>query len=210
MFRSPPKNVKVISIIIVLLIVVGIGYMVYQQLSNRGKIAVTVSVVPADAKVTVDGNAVHTGTIYLIPDKKYTISVKKEGFSDYSQTQYIDQSRDSIIAALAPASDEAKKWADTNGSAYSEIQTIGGDAASKRGIDFSDRNPITADLPYENLLYTIGYQTDTNDPSGNSIILTIDAMEGYRNAAVQQIRDLGYEPTDFKIIFRDYKNPFSS
>jgi hypothetical protein len=75
---------------------------------------------------------------------------------------------------------------------------------------FADENPIINDLPYENLIYSIGYRIDPSDPSHNSIILTIDAPEGTRNAAVQQIRDMGYDPTEYKIEFKDYKNPFGS
>ena len=49
---------------------------------------------------------------------------------------------------------------------------------------------------------------DHSDPSGNSIIIEIDAREGYRQAALYKIRELGYDPTDLTINFRGYENPF--
>jgi len=64
-------------------------------------------------------------------------------------------------------------------------------------------------LPYDNLVYTIGYQADPSDPTGQSVIIDIDAAEGYRNAAVDKIRELGYDPADYKITFEGYVNPFS-
>lgn len=57
-------------------------------------------------------------------------------------------------------------------------------------------------LPYSNYLYSIKY---TEGSSKND--LTINAFEGYRNAAVDKLYEFGLNPTYYKITF-NYENPF--
>ena len=210
MLQNVPRNIKVAGVFLLAAIaIVAIGYSIYNQVANAGKIAVTVATTPSDAEVTIDGKKVSQGTIYLTPDHTYNVKVHKDGFQDISQDQHISASNNSILANLLAVSDEAKKWAEAHQDDYLAVEAKGGEAANQRGEAFTDKNPITEVLPYENLIYSIGYRSDPSDKSGNSIIISIDAPEGARNAAVQQIHDLGYDPTQFKIEFNDYENPFA-
>ncbi len=56
-------------------------------------------------------------------------------------------------------------------------------------------------------LYSIDYTHDYKSVS-DPIIITITASTSYREAALNYIRDLGFSPADFKIIFTKYENPF--
>lgn len=203
------NNLRRITVITIIVIIALIGFAIYTNISHSGKVAVTVSIVPGDAHVTLNGNTIASGTIY-VPIGSYTVKATKTGYDDYTQKQYIDQSKDTILVTMAPQSDSAKKEVQNNQNQYLQNESLGGVAADKEGAAFLDKNPITGALPYENFLYTIGYMTDSSDPSGNSIILTITATQGYRNAAVEQIRTFGYDPASFKIKFNDYTNPFTS
>src|SRR5690606_12422556 len=109
---------------------------------------------------------------------------------------------------MSPNSEAAMKLARENEDAYMEAQAAGERAAAEIGKTFNDKNPIARHLPYKTFFYSIGYRMDPTDPSGNSIIIEIDAPEGYRQSALYRIRQLGYDPTDFTINFRDYENPF--
>jgi hypothetical protein len=170
---------------------------------------VTINTAPSDTHVTLNGTPAGSGTVYLT-EGTYVVKGTKEGFADFTATMHIDKDHSTVTVPLAASSDSAKQWAKDNMTKYTDLEAQAGQAADQEGREFANRNPITLVLPYENLLYTIGYQADPSDPSGNSIILEIDAAEGYRNAAVEQIRNLGYDPTDFKINFSAYTNPFSS
>jgi hypothetical protein len=210
MLRDLPTNVKLGVAALIVIILALLGYGIYKQAMMAGGIAVTVSVAPNDAKISVDGKTVGPGTIYLKPGKKYTVKASKDGFLAYNGSQYIDSSSSNITVALQPATDEAQKWVNDNQQQYTDVEAQAGARENAAGQEFSDKNPITDDLPIDNLIYTIGYKNDNSDPSGNSIILTIDAAQGYRNGAVQAIRDLGYDPSKFKIEFYNYTNPFAS
>jgi hypothetical protein len=210
MLRDIPANVKLGIGALIIAIVVLLGYGIYKQAATAGTIAVTVAVAPSDATISVDGKTVGPGTINLKPGKKYAVKASKDGFLAYNGSQYIDSSSSSITVALQPASDEAQKWVEDNQQQYTDVEAQAGARENTAGQEFSDKNPITDNLPIDNLIYTIGYKRDNSDPSGDSIILTIDAAQGYRNGAIQAIRDLGYDPSKFKIEFYNYTNPFAS
>lgn len=210
MLRDLPANVKLGIGLFVIAILALLGYGLYKQVVTAGTIPVTVIAAPSDATISVDGKQVGAGTIDLKPGKEYEVKASKDGFFPYSGSQYIDASSNKITVALQPDSDEAQKWVEENQQQYSDVEAQAGTREDASGKEFSDKNPITDDLPLETLIYTIGYKRDNSDPSGDSIILTIDAAQGYRNGAINAIRDLGYDPTKFKIEFYNYTNPFAS
>lgn len=202
-------HIRAIIITILLIVVAAIAIGIYINTSRAGKIAVTVAVVPSDAHTTVNGQSVSSGTVYLAPGK-YSIKSSKDGFADYSSDQQIEANQATIVVSLTAQSDEAKKWADDHQSDYLANESLAGQAADTFSSDFRDKNPIVNVLPYDNYIFTIGYENDESDPTNNSVIITVDAPEGYRNAAIEQIRSLGYDPTNLNIKFRNYTDPFAS
>ena len=209
MLSNFSPKLKLAIVLILSLVIVAIGYGVFTAISRQSKVEVTINAIPEDASLTLDGKQIRPGVTYL-KEGSYTIKGSKEGFTDFTAQVYVDKDHKLMSVPLVPASKEAKEWQQKNMNKYTLLERAAGRAAAKEGETFREKNPITIVLPYKNLIYKIGYRADPADASGNSIILEIDAPEGYRNAAVQQIRNLGYDPTNFKINFRDYKNPFSS
>ena len=189
---------------------------VYSLISLRhaGEVQINITVVPSDATVSVGGNTL-TGksSVYLKPGD-YTVTISKDGFETDTQDITVlsdddnssDSSQASIISALNPKSDTAKTWYNDNQDAYYELEKIAGSEASASGEAFIDKFPITGFLPVQKATYSIGYKR-TEDQKG--IIVTIKAYEGYREAALQKIRDLGFDPSDFTIQFNNYENPFN-
>lgn len=203
------NNLRIIIAFVIVVVMIIIGYFIYTSVSRSGKIPVTINAVPSDAQITLNDVEVSMGTVYLKPGG-YKIKAGKEGFFDFTHETQIDQSNDVINIPLLAKSEEAKKWAEENQSEYLELESKAGEAAEEQGEDFRTKNPIVNLLPHDSLLYTIGYRADPEDPTGNSIIIEIDASEGYRQQAVYQIYQWGYDPTNFKINFREYENLFKS
>lgn len=173
-----------------------------------GKVATTIAVVPSDATVTIDGNKIGSGNKWM-PAGKYEVVVQKEGFETKKKTVNITDAKEKNIIAvsLTPQSDEAKEWAEKHQKDYSNNERFGAIEASNEGKYFSETNPITTKLPYTDPYYTISYTPNAD----NSVDITI-ATESprYRFYAIEKIRELGYDPTDFKIIFKDFKNPLEA
>lgn len=201
---------RILSLIIFLLILaLPILYFVYTSIDRAGKIPVNIIAVPSDMTLTLDGKTISPGERYL-PPGTYTVKGSKDGFTDFT-TQVIITSGDkkkSTSILLNPATGAAIDWAKAHKDEYLEAEGQAGSEARDEGEAFRDKNPIVNLLPYKNLLYTIGYRSDPDDPSGNSIILEIDADEPYRKSAIYQIYQWGYDPTDFKINFKNFKSQF--
>lgn len=198
---------KLIGVAAIVILLLSVCYFVVITISRQNKTAINVAIFPSDAQVTIDNQKINPGTIYL-KQGTYDVKASRDGFKSYTTTLTVSPSTRTYTISLESNSQEGDEWVTSHQNDLQHIRELGEKASEESGKAFNDRNPIAMKLPYRTLLYTIGYQADPSDPSGNSIILTIDAPEGYRQSALYRIRQLGYDPTDFTIIFRNYENPF--
>lgn len=170
-----------------------------------GKTPLTVSIVPSSAKVTIDNRTLGGGTHWL-KNGTYSITVEQEGFATQKSTLLVttDKKQNVLAVSLTPVSDEAKKWAAEHERDYSKNEQYGAIEARENGEYFTNKNPITTRLPFNDPYFTIGYRADEDD---TVIITIVTPSPRYRFYAVEKIRELGYDPTDFIIEFKDFKNP---
>ena len=201
----------VITAIIAVILLLGFGaYTIYVSMQRAGKLAVKLVVVPGDAKIDMNGQTVSAYGLYVSPGD-YVFSASKEGFKTMEAHTHIAEGLpNTVTLPLEPESEEAKKWVQQNQNQYAALEGAAGKAANEQGEAVSEKNPVIRILPYKNFLYTIGYKNDLSDPTGKSIIITIDATPGYRNAATRKLRELGYDPTQLKIEFTKYESPFGN
>jgi len=172
---------------------------------RAGKVAVTVSAVPQDAVVTFSGTNQGSGTTWLQPGD-YTVVAKKDGFAAITRQVRItsDKSQNVVALSLSPESDSAKKWATDHAIDYQKNEIYGQIEANSNGEYFTKLHPITTKLPFTDPYFKIAYTVD----KGQSITLTISTPSPrYRFYAIEKIREFGYDPTDFTIIFKDFHNP---
>ena len=86
-------------------------------------------------------------------------------------------------------------------------------SSTKKSMVLRIKNPNKGDyvyisnLKYDGMLYSIDYKNtySVDDPN---IVITVDASSTYREAAIDYIRTLGFNPGDFTITFTNYENPF--
>jgi hypothetical protein len=198
---------KKIALALVAIAFLCIGSIVYFAITKTSGTSIDIYIVPQDATATIDGKPLRPGT-QAIAAGSHEVIVRKYGFADYKETLTIDDTHKSIDVALSPVSADAQAWAQKNQALYNAKEARTSILINNAGEQFSKDNPIVNELPIDNLVYEIGYRRASSDPNDSSIIIEIDAMQGYRNGAVQKIKDLGYDPADFIINFRDYRNPF--
>jgi hypothetical protein len=202
-------KILIISLLVIAFVVMPIVYFLYTSVQRGDKTQVTLVALPENAEITLNDKVVRPGVLFLEPGQ-YTLKAKKDGFASYESREIVEKDAKMIVISLSAVSDDAQKYADQNKQKYLELEGKAGQAAQEDGVSFRTKNPIVNALPYSNFLYQIGYQRDLSDPTGNSIIVTIDANAGYRNAAIRQIRALGFDPAQLKIMFRDYESPFEN
>lgn len=175
-------------------------------LANRiGKLPVVVAVVPANATVTFDKQAYSKGTQWIEPGT-YKVSVSKNGFETVEKSITVtDEKPQNVVAiSLSPKSNEAKEWAKNNQKDYANNEQYGAIEANVDGKYFSEKYPITTKLPFKDPYFTIGYTVGEK----NSITITIyTPSPRYRFYAIEKIREFGYDPTDYTIVFKDFRNP---
>ena len=56
---------------------------------------------------------------------------------------------------------------------------------------------------YENMIFSISKSTDSGE-------ITISANHGYRDGTISYLIGKGIDPTNYKITFTDYTNPFEA
>lgn len=171
---------------------------------QQGTVGVSVSVLPNDATVKINDKDYSNQTSIRLKPGTYTVTVSKEGFDTDTQKLVVKEGKSATFISMpAPISADARRWVTNNQRAYLELEGKAGKLATQEGRELIDEYPLTKWLPLQKATFTIGYKQPEE-----AVIITIDATEGYREAALQEIRDLGYNPSDYTIEFTNYRNPF--
>lgn len=200
-------NKRIISILIFLssLIILIYGIVIYTSRINTVPIFLLAS--PNKAEITVENKKIIGSQIIYLKPGTYDFKAFRDGFK--SETIHVEVKKNKplrIVFSLIPTTQEAIKELKSSSSKSAEIDKITTDKLVKEQKALEDANPIIKKLPIKNLIYSIGYRVDPNIP--NSIIVEIDTIEGYRNAAINKIKEQGFDPSKLNIVFRNYANAF--
>lgn len=202
------KKNRIILIATLLLVFVSIFYYLRGNHVQTDGILVNINSVPGDISIIVNDKETKSSKLYL-PPGTHTIEAKKEGFKTSSKTINIVYGNDPVhlYFLMLPVSESATEWYNSNRNEYLKLEKIAGENDQAEGVAFSTNNPIVKLLPYRSLLFNIDYSL-TNDKKG--IILHIKADNSTdRSLAISQIRNWGYDPSDFEILFTNFANPLS-
>ena len=173
-------------------------------IGRAGKTAVSFVVSPDETQIEFNNQKI-TGsrTVYLKPGE-YSFKSTRDGFRENTIHTTIKDKPIRIVFALAPTGKVSKSEKSTNASKIDKITT---EALEKEQTKLAEANPVIKKLPIKNFIYSIGYRADSSKENG--IIVEIDAPKGYKNAAINEIRKAGFDPSKLNINFRDYANPFT-
>ncbi len=191
--------------LVVLIIGASCLYFILSAASHKGKIAVPVQVVPADATIMLDHTTeLDTGTAYITPGMHH-ITVTSPGFSSVEKDYRIERyNAPAIYIALNGQSDDAKQWQQRHHNDYRKLELLTTKQAHTYAKKFQARNPIVKDLPIKDPYFTISYRNIDD----KTIKLTIWGTSArYREFAINYLRSKGYEPTDYHIDFTNFHNP---
>lgn len=201
-------STKKLIAIVIGIIVVSIGFILAIQIPRLGKIEITFDTYPSDAKITVNGTS--TGKTVYLEKGNYTYTVNREGFAEETGTLAVIDSNDTIYVALVANSDVGYKWEEEHSDEISEFESRVGASVMQAGAEQSEAYPLIDKLPIITPLYKIGYIADPSDPSGQAVIITINASEQYRQNAIFYLSGLGYDLSDYKFDYYNYESPFES
>lgn len=192
-------------ILIAIVVLLVVGTILFLNAQRGYKIDLLVA--PSDATIYIDNVSVR-GSSTRRNAGEYELRVEREGFQDYQQTINVAEDSQQFIVALTPLTRNAIELAQED-DAYLQIEDEFGEQAVTTGDILLDNNPIINELPHQSFFLSIGYRLDPDDPTEESIIVEVDAGEGYRELALQKIKDWGYDPTNLNINFSNHRNPFN-
>lgn len=201
------SRLKLILIAAALVIVTPIIIWVWTMTSQSGTTNVKISVLPEDSTVIIDNKDISGKRSIRLKPGEYTFTISKEGFEkDIKKVTLKEGDAEyQLFSTPTPVSGEAQRWIESNTDKYTKLESKAGKVADEQGREFSDKHPITSMLPIQKSIYSIGYRSTSN---GDSITLTVYAEEGYREAALQELRDAHFDPSEYEIEFKDYRSPF--
>lgn len=187
-----------------------IVYNIILAFTRAGEIKTTIQVVPKFSKISIDGKAISSKTVYLGPGD-HTFSASTDGWK--TDTQKINISKDDHRVNLLPApeSKEAKSWLENNPEAEKEREGLSGETLDRQNQNALSQNPVLAFLPYsqESPPFNIDYGPSKDQQGGIFLIVSESSPNG-RQAALDWIRQHGQDPTDLDITFTDFVNPLSA
>ena len=203
---SNKKGIVITLVIIVTLLLVAL--LVWQKIQQSGKTSLEIQKVPSDSLILVNGKKVSGSKIYL-EKGTYTIKSEREGFNPYTRTVTIDPASNKSPKAffvLTPKSKEATAWVQDNEDEYLKVEKAAGIYYGDQSKSTAEKYPIIKDLPYRSSFYSIEYYQKDDDFRVQ--IISSDAMG--RQVAIEQIKSLGYDPSDYLIEFIGVDNPFTT
>lgn len=224
-FRN--KWVWAILIIDVIAVFGIIGVLIWQATKVS---TIIFNVAPIDATISVNGNTNYTNGQYSITPGTYEINISREGLE--AKTLSVDIEPHYVVTVnmfLSGADNnfEFYKWKDNYGS-YQELKSI---ASSENNIttdqdvsaesfisDFEQTMSIMNVLPIKGYVYadpsihsaTAGFAIrDGQSKEGcerTACLLVNYYGEDYEEAVIEKIKDAGYNPMDYQILYERYND----
>jgi len=182
------RRIIIVAAIVLILSFIGI-YSLSVLMYRSGKTHVTMPTSSQGAVITINSRVVNSSEIYLKPGK-YMVSAIKNGYYEFRKIYEIKDKNINLSIKLSSIPDKT----------VSESEFSGDFNALKAEY------PIISNLPYEDPLYLLDYNIKGSYLNGYliEIIIISDSAVG-RRAALQGIKDLGYNPIDYWITFLNFE-----
>lgn len=201
------KNIALIAGLVIIVLII---WSLSVYISHHDKAKITVVVLPVDSVVTMDGVPFAAGSVYIkIGD--HSLVAKRPGFTPAKKEVTIKKDSGTIYLLPAPSSDQAFQYLKAHPDIQAQREAYGSVQDQVITSELNSSSPIIKLLPYSDELgpFSLNYGFTTNDNKGFYLTISNSSPEG-RVAALKWIRDHGYNPTDFNIIFGGFANPFTT
>jgi hypothetical protein len=209
-------NRRFSSIVILVGVVIAafLAWQGYEYLKHRGLAGLSVVVLPDDSALTLDGNSVKPGRLYLTPGV-HNLKATRADFGDDTKTiNTADIQKGDVIYMLPKASTlAAKDWLVQHPAVQRAREAAGGAEAERERRLLISNYPFLDKLPQENLHYKIDYSIN----SQQVVSLTITTLaiingpadypnyvqntKAYRQEAINFLKQNGVDVSTFKITY---------
>lgn len=200
-FQANPQKQRLAIMILAgffgLLIIAGVAMTIFNN--QQGKIVIR-DITPLDSTVTLDGNSIKKGTHYIKPGKHQFVinrAVFTEKKIDFEIKAGETQGFDLFITPLDDTAGE--QWALQNPEEAYKIDGFASERYMNESARVFDNNKILSELP----IIDRGFRIDHGfSKQGRDFALYIQsADEEGKNAALETLSSMGYDPKNFEIIY---------
>jgi len=198
------KKILIIILVAAFVMLSGI-YVIIRIINQPITTGVNISAVPSDSEVYIDGKRVGSGINTTKPGT-HIIEVRHNNFeTKTTQIKSIDNQIILVPIALSANTDAGKTWEKNNQNAYLALQGIGDKQYDNSANALEKAYPIVKKLPLDNSpLFRIDYGVSIkypNDPTRTALYISSDNPTD-KFSAIKNIYDLGFDPSDYEIIFK--------
>lgn len=162
-----------------------------------------VSLFPADSLLTIDGKNYKNKQSINLRNGNYKATIQRDGFSTLDTDFTVSKGDKYLAFILESSSEEFVDYVTDNQQDYDDTYSKSSEQLTIALDRQNEETPILSVLPYDQGVYIIGTIIGS-DP----LVVEIVGSTGYRNEAIKKLYELGIDPADYIIKFRDYNNPF--
>lgn len=162
-----------------------------------------VSLFPADSVLTIDGKNYKNKQSINLRNGNYKATIQRDGFSTLDTDFTVSKGDKYLAFILESSSEEFVDYVTDNQQDYDDTYSKSSEQLTIALDRQNEETPILSVLPYDQGVYIIGTIIGS-DP----LVVEIVGSTGYRNEAIKKLYELGIDPADYIIKFRDYNNPF--
>jgi hypothetical protein len=197
-------RIKQLIAILTTLIALVAACLIVNFVTGIGKDVVTVMVAPKDTKLTIEGKAIGNNKVKL-KTGTYTIKASRDGFTDQTKEYTTVNSRhNELWFIMLPSSDTGTEYQKNHQKefqrAYDFANSFASEAVQSKVLSY----PLLKKMPVNVYpLFTINEgqsKKHPNDDTKRAIYINSGSPES-KNSALSYIYSLGFDPSDYEIIF---------
>lgn len=209
---SHKRNVKIAIISAIVLFAATILLAVFLFIQDTKRTAsLEITIAPSFAQVEIDHKTYRTNGVERLKPGHYTAHISADGFTSQDvELELIGGKTSQLMLYLFP-SDGSMDWYREHSSEMMILNTIGDAQAAANAQNYHDLYPISKDLPiivvevdpttYAWTEYRIDGGTFAECKNQDFCLKITDSTGGNESAAYAKIREKGYNPNDYEIIY---------
>jgi len=185
-----------------------VGYIFYLGLQSQGNTATLdiQSTVPNDPTITIDAKKVSANGKVNVTPGKHTVAAKRNGFYDKTTDVTVKMGETQKVQIIMnPSGDVGYQWLRDHPDLATQWEAVIGHQFDQNSQNTTTRNPLISYLPMIRPTWRIDYgvsEKHPTDPTAVTITITYGGAEIDKQNALQWIKDQGFNPSDYDIVFK--------
>jgi hypothetical protein len=198
-----PFMIGVVALAVVLIVIGGV--VLFR--GSGSQTTLTVTSIPNDLTLTLDGHQIPANGEVKIKEGKHTLVGSRRGFQSYTETFTSGSDALTYKMYLYANSAEGREWSKNNPEQQRELEAEAGRKYDQIQQRLKVKYPILAQLPYIGPGFQATYtksKSDPNNPEAISIVIETWTPEA-KTKALQWINGYGWNPDTLDIIWKTDK-----